>query len=120
MHAGDPGAGVRPAAARGRRLRVVQSRGARPRPRGHRRAWLRDPFNPADRHVPAHRARRGGRGADAMIWRVAAVLLAIALAVTARVAVRHAREVPPPPAPAVHASIDARDGAELGTGDTIL
>ena len=55
-----------------------------------------------------------------MIWRITTGVLALALAAAAVPALRHLRETPPPPVPAVRGAFEAPAGAELGAGDDIL
>lgn len=55
-----------------------------------------------------------------MIWRITAGILSLALAAAAVPALRHLREMPPPPVPAVRGAFEAPAGAELGAGDDIL
>jgi dipeptidyl aminopeptidase/acylaminoacyl peptidase len=55
-----------------------------------------------------------------MIWRIAAIVLAVALAVVAFTAARRARQSPEPPPPPIRAALDVPADAELGAGDEVL
>jgi hypothetical protein len=51
------------------------------------------------------------------MWRLAALVFAIAAALALPLAVRHLRETPPPPDPAVRLILAPPPGAEFGAGD---
>jgi hypothetical protein len=55
-----------------------------------------------------------------MIWRIAAIVLAVAVAVMTLVALRAGRETPAPALPPIRAAIEPPPGAELGAGDDVL
>ena len=55
-----------------------------------------------------------------MIWRIAAIASAGLLVVAVPPAVRHLRELPPSPPPAIRLALTPPPGAELGAGDQIL